>query len=130
MRKFFTLFFISLAYGVVLGHNVVPHHHEREHEQSQKHSHEHSTPHDDDKHDDELLNHLFDDFSHNSQNYTVQKVSFTCLNLFVLVSVFVHDSFSLDELLIPPLLYNDPFYITAVFDPGSQTFGLRAPPAF
>jgi hypothetical protein len=128
MRKFFILFLFSLAYGVVLGHNFVPHHHD--HEQDHKHSHEHSSNHHDDEHDDGLLNHLFDDFSHDSQNYTVQKASANCLNFYVVISVIIPDNFSLNELLIPPLLHYEPFYIVSISDPGSKTFGLRAPPAF
>jgi hypothetical protein len=129
MRKNLIVLFIAIAYSIVLCHSIIPHHHKDHHRHSHQHDHAQAHHHHDDGKAANNLNNLFDFFSHNAENYRVEKTNPVCTKLFVELSVILPDNYSVDQLPKPPLsnfcISDNPSF------PGHCSFcyGLRAPPA-
>jgi hypothetical protein len=129
MRKNWIVLFIAIAYSIVLSHSIIPHHHQDQHRHSREHDHSQAHHHHSEGKDDIGLNHFFDFFSHNAENYRVEKTNPVCAKLFVELSAVLPDNFSVDQLPKPPLLNfcisDNPSFLNHC----SSCFGLRAPPA-
>ncbi len=128
-KKGISLWFLTLAYAILLGHNIIPHHHhENELELTEHHSRQH-------QHDGQSIGqeigHLFSHFLHvddgltftanhaNSLAYSKQQISFVA----VLPFLYAHR-----ELRAPPLWVNPPAERPVIMASNSPPSGLRAPP--
>ncbi len=127
LKRTATFTFLSLAYAVILGHSIVPHHHDSTHESVIAHQAYHPN------HDDDGLNNPFSHFFHSGDDafYTVNhNFSNNFIRQLCVVAVASFDDF----LFSPPLSRQagfspppDPF---AYISPHVLTSGLRAPPSF
>lgn len=131
LKKYTTILLMFTAYAILLGHNIVPHHHDSDHDLTEHH--QTSPHHHDDDHKDKWQGDFFSHFIHSTDGVTFTgsyNISNTLSKqLFSLIAV-LPDNFSLDEFLIPPLLHKPPAEHFIYISPHSLSSGLRAPPAF
>lgn len=126
------LFFLTFAYAILLGHSIVPHHHDDDHQITAKHNfHEHHE-HNDNESKSEDHDPNFDHFLHATDGFVVTGSHISTNNFSKQVPFFdayLGDYFHLAEFDIPPLLLagtaDNPIYFTL----HSPPTGLRAPPA-
>ena len=131
LKKRTAILLLTLAYAILLGHNIIPHHH---HENNQELTAHHQTDHhQDDNEDNEDLSHILSHFIHSSDEFTFtgsHNISNTSSKqLLSFIAVLPHN-FSLDEFLIPSLLHKPPAEHFIYISPHSLSSGSRAPPAF
>lgn len=140
MRKFalsITSFLFLFAYGMILVHNSVPHHHSTDQvSEHSHHDHEHHHDHDSDQHDDENNEEIPTDWSHPFAGVDhLEEITFAESAL----------TLNLQDVEVTPSMYVCPVYVTFVdehsiahqFDPPpilyelsfSSTDPLRGPPA-
>lgn len=119
---------IFTAYAILLGHNIIPHHHHtNEHDLAEHHQTHHNHDGDEESRD---LGHLFSHFIHSTDGFIftgAHSIAFSKLQL--LFVALLPDNFSLNEFLIPPLLHKQPAEHLVYISPYSHLSGLRAPPA-
>jgi hypothetical protein len=131
LKKRATILFLTLAYAILLGHNIIPHHHhDTEHDLTEHHQTSHN--HDSEK-DSEDLSHILSHFIHSSDGFTFtvnHNISNTLSQQLFLLFAVLPDNFSVDEFIIPPLLHKPPAEHFIYISPHSLSSGLRAPPAF
>lgn len=115
------------AYAILLGHNIIPHHHHStEHELAEHHHTHHSHDGDEEGKD---LSHLFSHFIHSAEGFIfTSSNNITLSKLQLLLVAVLPDNFSLDEFLIPPLLLKQSEEHHVYISPHSHPSGLRAPP--
>jgi len=148
LKKYTALLFLSLAYALLLGHNVIPHHHhdnensgaEHHHHADHHHSHHHDTDyahsgqsHEEHNENDEKndLSHLFSYFFHSPDGITLShQNSNWYLKQVPVITAIIPDHFDFSEIFNPPLLYKPPADFLIYITPHSTVSGLRAPPAF
>ncbi len=130
-KKQATIIFLTIAYALLLGHNIIPHHHHNnEHDLAEHHQTHHQ--HHGEEHDNDL-GHMFthsihpdDDFTI-SPNHNIGKLF--SIKLISVVAV-LSNKFSFEDFDIPPLLIN-PYAAQAIyFSPHSLLVALRGPPVF
>jgi hypothetical protein len=130
LKKRAAILFLTLAYAILLGHNIIPHHHHDHDEHLTEH---HDTDHHhDDNADNDGLNHLFAHFTHAADGFsftTNHNITNTFSKLQLSLVAVLPDNFALDEFLIPPLLHKPPAEHLIFISPHSLSSGLRAPPA-
>lgn len=129
LKKKTALLFLTLAYAILLGHNIIPHHH---HDNPKKLSENHETDHHDHDTDNDGLSHLLSHLIHSAAGYTFPATHNITNTFFKQQFSFVAvlpDNYSLDEFLIPPLLHKPPAEHLIYISPHSHPSGLRAPPA-
>lgn len=129
LKKRTAILFLTLAYAILLGHNIIPHHHHgHDHDVTEHQQTNHNHPDDGDNGMDNPYSQLIhpdDGFtfttSHNITNtFSKQQLS--------LVAV-LPDIILLGETFIPPLLYKRFAEQVVYISPHSHPSGLRAPPA-
>lgn len=126
-KKFTAILIVSFAYAILLGHNIIPHHHHDSAEEIAKH---HITHHDHDS-EHEGLGNLLSHFVHSVDSFTLPAnhiiINTFSKQLLSFVGV-LPNNISLNNFLIPPLLHN--FFAEQIFyiSPHSHPNGLRAPP--
>jgi len=125
------ILFLTLAYAILLGHDIIPHHH---HDNNQELTEHHQTSHNHDSEEDsENLSHLFSHFIHSADGFTFT-ISHNISNIFSkqLFSIVaaLPRNFSLNEFLVPPLFYKPPAEGFIYTSPHSLSSCLRAPPVF
>lgn len=122
---------MMVAYAILLGHSIVPHHHHDDSaELKQHHDHEH---HHDHAENDGDLNHLFSHFLHASDEITfrdplVFNTNFST-QLLSLVAV-LHENLSFIFYTLPPLEYKPPAEEHIFKTDFKLSLGLKAPPSF
>lgn len=130
LKKRAAILFLTLAYAILLGHNIIPHHnhdhdeHLTEHHDTDYHHH--------DNEDTDGLSHLFAHFTHAPEGFsflTNHNITNTFSKQQLSLVAVLPDNFSLDEFLIPPLLDKPPAEHLIYISPHSHPSGLRAPPA-
>jgi len=131
LRKYFSFLLMLIAYTILLGHSIVPHHHHEDNSNlnfHHEHDHDHSTT-----ESEGGLNHLFSHFLHASDelvftgSYNFQ-ADFS-KQLLSVISI-LPDNLSFISYTLPPLEYKPPadehIYRTDI----KFSFGLKAPPSF
>ncbi len=151
LKKYTGLFLLLIAYAILLGHDVIPHHHgeinshenaddhhhstiphhHHEHTTNSSHGHDHSSNDGDDK-EASNLGHLFSQFFHAADGITFTSRTFISNTISKQLSSFdviLPTSFLIEEIDIPPLInkIENDFLLPNHFL--IQHFGLRAPPA-
>lgn len=128
LKKRLAILFVTLAYAVLLGHNIIPHHH---HDSAQEIAEHHSSQHDLEGENDGL-SHMLSHFVHSTDGFTFspnhnlsstfskQKISFVTV---------LPNNFSFEEFNIPLLLLKQPSEKLIYISPISNSNSLRAPPA-
>ena len=118
------------AYTILLGHNIIPHHHHDNRHDLTEHHHEN---HNHDDEDGENLSDLFSHFIHSADGFTLAHTNSInntfSKQVFIAVAALPFDFYS-DEFLIPPLLHKPPAERFIYVSSHSLSSGLRAPPAF
>ncbi|MDZ4844761.1 MAG: hypothetical protein SH857_04340 [Chitinophagales bacterium] len=130
LKKYTALLFFTIAYALILGHNIIPHHHHDSNHDLAEHQQLHQEH--DDNHEDGL-NHLFAHFVHSGDAFTFT-TNHNINNVFskqlFLMAVALSDNFSLDRFSVLPLVFSPPEKQVIYISPHSLASGLRAPPAF
>ena len=131
LKKYTAILMMTVAYAILLGHSIIPHHHhDHDHDVTE---HQHTDHHQDNNTDSEDLNHLFSHFTHSADGFhftTSHNLTNTfCKQQHSVVAV-LPDNFHIDKFLIPPLLHKPPAEHLIYISPHSHSKGLRAPPAF
>ncbi len=135
LKKRTAILFLTLAYAILLGHNIIPHHHhDHDHHATKHHDTDHhdTDHHHDDDADNDGLNHLFAHFTHAADGFsflTNHNITNTFFKQQLSLVAVLPDNFSLDDFLIPPLLDKPPAEHLVYISPHSHPSGLRAPPA-
>jgi hypothetical protein len=132
IKKYIAILFLSVAYSILLGHNIVPHHHhDHEHEITESHhSHEHDNNDDDESHND--LSHLFSHLIHSADGIsfiTTHNITNTFSKQQLSLVAILPDNFLQNDFLIPPLLQKPPAEHLVYISPHALIYGLRAPPS-
>ena len=131
LKKYIAILFLTIAYAILLGHNIIRHHH---HDNNQElTAHHHTDHHQDDDEDSEGLSHILYHFIHSAGGFTFtnpHNISNTFSKQSLSTVAVLSDNFSLDKFLIPPLLHKPPAEHLICISPHSISPGLRAPPAF
>ena len=137
LKKYTAILCMTIAYAILLGHSIIPHHHHQDHEHELTEHHHSSHPqadhhHHDNDADSEDLSHLFAHFIHSTEGFvltTNPSISSTFSKQLLSIIAVLPGNFLLSIFDIPPLLDRPPaehlhysFFYTC-------TFGLRAPPA-
>lgn len=131
LKKYTAILMMTVAYAILLGHSIIPHHHhDHDHEVTEHHQTNH---HHDNDTDSEDFNHLFSHFTHlaggfhftTSHNFTNTFSKQQLSDVAVLP-----DNFAITKFFIPPLLHEPPAEQLIYISPHSLSSGLRAPPAF
>lgn len=122
------IFFISLAYAILLGHNIIPHHH---HDSAQEIAEHHNSNH---NHEEEsnVLSHMLSHFIHSADGFTYpvnHNISNTFSKQQLSFVAVLPDNFTLDEFLIPSFRFKPTAEHLFCISPHSHPSGLRAPPA-
>lgn len=130
-KKRLAFFLTAFTYALLLGHNLIPHHHhDIGHELAEHHQANHH--HDDEREDeDEGLGDIFSYFFHPAEGFiftNAYNISNTFSKQLLSIVAVLPDNFSPDKLLIPPLLCNPPAEQLIYISPHSLSPGLRAPP--
>ena len=137
LKKYAAFFLLTVAYALLLGHNIIPHHHHDEGDHdlvSHHHADHHAAGHSHDDNDlSKKLGHLFSHFIHPADGYIITFIQ------------GIQDSFSkqltvVAAVLPPDLLIADQDFHSLFDQPPDAdrtysfsevcTFGLRAPPFF
>lgn len=131
LKKYTAIFFLTVAYSFLLGHNIIPHHHV-DHDHNSITEHHQTNHHHSGDGDSEDLIHFFSHFIHSTDALTttaIHNISNNFSKQQPSLYAVLPDNFSLSEIQIPLLLYNphlEHLYLLA----HSLGSGLRAPPAF
>ena len=133
MKKCTAILLMTVAYAILLGHSIIPHHHhESAHELTEHHKEHHQHDGDQETND---LSHLFSHFTHSADGFNFTTSNITT-NIFSSryesgsVVAILQGNFLIAKLIIPPLLYKPPAEQLISISPHSLSTGLRAPPAF
>jgi hypothetical protein len=120
-----------IAYAILLGHDMIPHHH---HDNEQELAEHHQTDHHhNDNEDSEDLSHILSHFIHSSDGFTFtvnHNISNTFTKQLVSLIAIMPDNFYQNRFLTPLFLYKPPAVNYIYVSPHSLSSGLRAPPAF
>ncbi len=130
LKRRTAILFITLAYAILLGHNIIPHHH-HDHDDHLTEHHDTDHHHDDDTDTDEL-NHLFAHFTHVADGFsflTNHNITNTFFKQQLSLVAVLPDIFSPDGFFTAPLLDKPPAEHLVYISPHSHPSGLRAPPA-
>ncbi|HKR05162.1 MAG TPA: hypothetical protein VJY62_11065 [Bacteroidia bacterium] len=136
LKKYTALLFLFIAYAILLGHSIIPHHHHDNHHDLAEHhasNHHHTSSHHAGDGDSEDLSHLFSHFVHPADGFTIttnQSISNTFSKQLVLLVAILPADFLLTPCDIPPLFDRPPSEHLNYSFSNTCTFGLRAPPAF
>lgn len=137
-KKYLSLFFLLLAYTLLVGHGLIPHHHHETtpepvahhhdtHHQATHHHHHHH-------HGDQE-----DSGSDRDHSHFLHSTDFLRLATHSGIRITPHHSFpvavlpgspTLLNLPVPPLLFSPPVKLLFYHSPHTHSSGLRAPPAF
>ncbi len=151
LKKYTGLFFLLIAYAILLGHDVIPHHHgelnshqkadkhhhstiphhHHEHTTNSTHGHDHSSNDGDDK-EASKLGHLFSQFFHAADGITFTSkahISNTVSKQLFSFDAILPNSFLVKEIDIPPLIARTKEIVVISNQFSAHQFGLRAPPA-
>lgn len=133
MKKNTVVLFLILAYAILLGHNIIPHHHyHADHDLTEHHHTDHHDDSDGDEDSDDF-NHLFSHFIHSADGFTIannHKRTNTFAKQWILIVAVLPNNFSFGSYTIPPLLDKPPARHLSYISPHSLSSDLRAPPAF
>ncbi len=131
LKKYTAILMMFTAYAILLGHNIIPHHH---HDHDEHLTGQHNTHHNhDDGEDNDGLNHMFSHFTHAADGFSFtpnHNISNTFSKLQLSLVAVLPDNFALSNFDIPPLLGSPPAEHLIYISPHSHSSGLRAPPAF
>lgn len=130
LKKKTAILFISLAYAILLGHNIIPHHH---HDPKEYFTvHQDTDHHHDVDSDDDGLNHLFFHFTHSVEDFSFTS-SHNITNTFskqqLSFITLLHDDLVLDNFVCRAVLDKPPADHLIYISPISHPSGLRAPPS-
>lgn len=128
LKKRTAILFLTLAYAILLGHNMIPHHHHDSIEELTEH---HNSDHHDHDTDDNLLGHLLSHIIHSADCFTFpanHNITNTFSKQQLSFVAVLPDNFSLDEFPIPPLPDKPPTEHLLYISPHALPSGLRAPP--
>lgn len=129
-KKATALFFLTIAYAILLGHNVIPHHHHvSEHELSEHHQSNHHHDNKDGDNDDNDINHLLSHFIHAADGFILTKNQNSNHVYFPLIAI-LPAYFPINSIFIPPIKPKPNAINVFYLSPHSTPSGLRAPPAF
>lgn len=132
LKKYTAILLMTVAYAILLGHNVIPHHHHDHHDHDVPEHNHHDQHHGDDTNREDL-NHLFSHFTHSADGFNFT-TSHNISNIFskqqLSVVAVLPDNFLISKFIIPPLLYKPPAELLIYISPHSLSLGLRGPPAF
>ena len=128
-KKQAAIILLTIAYALLLGHNIIPHHHHySEHDLAEHHQTHHQ--HQGNEHDNDL-GHLFthsihpdDDFTLSSNQYIGKLFSIKLISVVAVLS----NKFSFKDFDIPPLLFNPSAEQVIYILPHSLACALRGPP--
>ena len=135
LKKYTAILMMTVAYAILLGHSIIPHHHhDSEHDLIEHHHSDYQ--HTDHNHhndaDNKDLSHLFAHFVHSADGF-IFTTSHNFTNTFckqqLSVLAVLPDNFLIDKFFIPPLLHKPPAEHFVYTSPHSHSKGLRAPPA-
>lgn len=131
LKKHTAILLMFTAYTILLGHNIIPHHHHNtDHDLTEHHQTSHNH---DSEEDSENLSDILSHFIHSSDGFTFtgsHNISNTISKQLLSFVAVLPCNFFLDEFLIPPLLHKPPAEHFIYISPHSLSSGLRAPPAF
>lgn len=129
-KKPISLFFLLLAYVLLVGHSIIPHHHHESAKELASHhqSHHH---HDHDHGDSEKgLSHPLSHYLHHSDIITFAHSHSTSNTLYHQLPVLeLPEYLSIEKFTIPTLLFSPPDKPLFYHSPHTHSSGLRAPPA-
>jgi hypothetical protein len=125
-KKYISLSLAMVAYAILMGHSIIPHHH---HDDLQDLKEHHQTNHHHDENEDNKdLSHIFSHFIHSADGFTLI-IKHSNSKVFIPLVAVLPNNFSVDEILIPPLLYESRTEFLDCLFSIACTFGLRAPPS-
>ena len=131
MRKHLGLFFLLLAYVILLGHSIIPHHHHESHSEALTH---HDIEHvHDDGHGSTDIGHLLSHLMHADEDFTrvIHKVGSQVFNRStVIIATIVTDAFCFS--LFPDTTFqlkppDTEVNLSSIYQ---ETSALRGPPSF
>lgn len=125
-KKYAIIFLMAIAYGILLGHSIIPHHH---HDNSREIAEHHQTNHGDGVSD---ISHLFSHFIHYGDGFISTTTNITSDQFFKIsysIIALPPDLFSMEDCSIPAFIFYPPPDVVYIFR-YSFPAGLRAPPAF
>lgn len=129
LNKKTAIFFLTVAYAILLLHNIIPHHH---HDNIKELTEHHHSDHHDHDTDHKGLSHLLSHFIHSADSFTFptnHNITNTFTKQQLSFVAVLPNNFSPDDFLIPPLLNNSYAEQVIYISPHSHPSGLRAPPA-
>lgn len=130
LRKRIALFVLTVAYAILLGHNIVPHHHHDT--DNNLTEHHHNDHHDNDKKDSNDSNQFYSHFIHANDGLTAtnnHNLTNTFSKRWISIVATLSNNFSFGNHTIPPLLDKPPSKQLIYISPHSLSSGLRAPPS-
>ena len=131
MKKSLSIFLNFSAFAILLGHNLIAHHHQETELLSTKH---HKTcHHQESQHEDKRIHDLFCHFIHSAEGFVFvksHKLDNTFSGHSFSDSVVSSNHILLNEFLKLPLLHRSLAVSFIYISPHSLYLGLRAPPAF
>ena len=131
LKKYTAILMMTIAYAILLGHSIIPHHHHDSKHDLIDHQYTDHDHHNDA--DSEDLSHLFAHFAHSADGFiftTAHSITNTFCKQQLSGAALLPDNFHIDKFLIPPLLHKPPAEHLIYISPHSHSKGLRAPPAF
>ncbi len=139
LKRRIYIFLLLFAFGIIVGHNFIPHHHhDIDHHKALNYQHNHhhgevplEHDHNENNHDDNGLNHFFSHFFHHEDGliFTVNhSISNSFSKQAFLFIALVPDTFYFIELPIPPLLHHLPSEHLICISTHFHTPGMRGPP--
>lgn len=130
-KRYTAILFLFVAYAILLGHNLIPHHHHDHDSTAKHHSHgHHDNGNDENKSDD--LNHILTHFMHSAEGFSFlisHNIPNTLLKQHIPLVAVLPYNFSIDELQVPHLRDKPPAVYLVYISPHFHPSGLRAPPA-
>lgn len=129
LKKRIAILILTLAYAILLGHNIIPHHH-HDHDEHLSEHHGADHQHDSDADNDGVME-LFAHCTHTADGFaftSAHNFSTMFSKLQLTFVALLLDNFAFDEFLIPPLLHKPPAEHLIYISPHSHSSGLRAPP--
>jgi len=130
LKKYTALLLMTVAYAILLGHSIIPHHHhDSVHELTEHHQEHHQH---DGEEESNGLSHLFSHFVHSADGFTTTQNNFNISFLQKQLSVVavLPNNFYLKTFAFPLLKHKPPTEQLIYISPHFLSSGLRAPPAF
>ncbi|MBP6334667.1 MAG: hypothetical protein KA444_04270 [Bacteroidia bacterium] len=129
LKRYAPIFLLTLAYAILLGHNIVPHHHHDSKHELTEHHHSHHQHGEDEGMD---LSDLFSHFVHSSDDFMFtagHSFSNNVSNQMLSFDFILPDEILFTAIFVPLFRHKPPAELPIYYSPHSHSCGLRAPPS-